>query len=51
MQQQQQQQQQGQPQQQQEQQAQSQKPQSWTQVIKKNANKNVEPTKKSTQQE
>src|SRR5436190_614026 len=51
MQQQQQQQQQGQPQQQQEQQAQPQKPQSWTQVVKKNANKNVEPTKRLTQQE
>src|SRR5437660_2028958 len=43
--------QQGQTQQQQEQQAQPQKPQSWTQVVKKSANKNVEPTKKSTQQE
>src|SRR5204863_668246 len=50
-QQQQQQQQQGQTQQQQEQQAQPQKPQSWTQVVKKSVNKNVEPTKKSTQQE
>ena len=51
MQQQQQQQQQGQTQQQQEQQAQPQKPQSWTQVVKKNTNKNVESSKKSTQQE